>query len=386
MSLLGFLRRVLSGPFLRTEESAPAPVSPAVAPPATARENAAPSPVPADGEIPEFGLPPAALPIALDDADDRDDDVSWWRPPPEEAVIEPVELAPDLSDPELQNLLAAARARLESAELALPTISHVAQRALLMLRDDEVDFHAIAELIGRDAALAGEIIRLAGAAAQGSSAPIRTIDAACVRLGQRALRGAILASTLRAAARLCTNGPQRGLGEELWRRSMACGFLARWLAPRVGLEADEAFVIGLLHDVGSLVVLAGASDDADATPLPRPVFEQLERDYHEPLGRRVAEHWELPTPLPELIGAHHAATIARRNGSTSALDAQLASHRALLSFVNAVCALQGFGEYVPYDLLNLPCASTLGLRETAEFATALEQLPDELESWTTAAF
>ncbi len=289
----------------------------------------------------------------------------WWEP---REGMTPVLVAPAAPDASIHLKLFNQLTRaLDDPALKLPQAPAVVQRALNMLRQPDVAYKTLADTVYQDAALTADVLRIANSVAYRGFSEVRRLDQAFSRLGQRELRRILLAIAVRT-----TSGgipaEYRELGRELWRCALASAILMEHLAPRYGIAPNDAFLAGLLHDIGSLGLLRIVADFAETRgqTIPRPVFDRLVDKFHERLGLRIADVWELPPPLPELAGNHHHDLPD---------DEPLGELRSLVQFSDAACAALEYRHYVPYDLLRMKCAKRLKLTDTPETHELLRGLP-----------
>lgn len=291
----------------------------------------------------------------------------WWTPQGEPVLTEPVQIVADFNRGLYEQLVKV----LNDANLEIPRMPQVAHRALLALRDDNANYKEIAGLVGQDPALAAEVLRVTNSVAYRAIREIRSLELAFARLGVRTLRSIILGATVKGLA-IRVGGAERTTGEELWRRSLASGVILRTIGPRWGVPEDEAFLVGLLHDVGLLLALKVVHEyqQYHGRAVGRPIFDRICREWHEQLGNRLAENWNLPEPLPQLIGDHHSAVSA---------DDPLATQRHLVRLADSACAMLGYAPYVPYDFFALPCAKALDLRNTPRNRLLLSELQEQLQ-------
>ncbi len=99
-----------------------------------------------------------------------------------------------------------------------------------------------------------------------------------------------------------------------WLHSIGTGIAAQVLARHSGLDAEQAFTAGLLHDIGKLVLAAYFEDDFARVLAWRDEHDCLIREAeqvvlgfdHTEIGARVAQHWKLPRLLVNAIRFHHA--------------------------------------------------------------------------------
>lgn len=314
--------------------------------------------------------PPAALPEKPEDPEgqaDRDEpeEPGWWVPNGEPTLIAP---QPDgTGDPVDTQLREHVERVLHHSEVELPALPRVAQRALGMLQDEHVDFGRLSKVIQEDPAIAAKLLRVVNSTAYSRMFKTDRLEVAFARLGCRTVRSIILAMTLKTVT-MEEAGAERTLGEQLWQQSIASAAVLGGMSRRYQLQDEEAFLVGLLHDIGKLGllrILHGYQRNYEAK-VPWGQFDRLCDEWHEPLGRRLATNWRLPAPLPEIIGDHHRQP---------AEDDPLALYRLLVQFADVACAMMGYSPYVPYDFFDLPCVQGLGIEDAPETHNWLVTFP-----------
>jgi HD-like signal output (HDOD) protein len=297
--------------------------------------------------------------------EDEPPDAKWWIPRGTPVLAAP----PDDAEKRLidQALYKALSAALNNSELELPRLPETARRALKTLNDPNLNFSRLAEALTPDPAIAAAVLRMANSAYYGGHVRTARVEQACMRLGTRTLRALILAESTKGLMIQFERGAA-GRGEELWRRALVSAVTFETFADAAEMNGEEAYLLGLLHDIGTLAVLKVVHEfETRAKQSVSPaLFRGLCRKWHEHLGLRLAEAWNLPDPLPDLIGAHHHC---------GAADDPLGRQRALIRFAEAVRALLEYDPYVPYDILNMPCLRTLGLADEPATIERLAALP-----------
>lgn len=308
----------------------------------------------------------AAATPAADAASAQPSPTDWWVVPDEtgEARRPPEDV---LVDRELFGQLTRV---LDDPALELPRLPDVARDALNSLRDAQVDYRKLAECVGRDPAVAAEVLKVANSVLHRRLHEVRDLEAAFTRLGQRTIRSVILGVSFKGLV-IRTGGPQRTIGEELWRGSTAAAVLMRELCDFGTLRSEEAFLLGLLHDLGSLVILKVVYDfqQCHGRTVSRAAFDRLCEQWHQHVGMRMATNWNLPDPLPALIGSHHAAPAA---------DDPYRRDRLLLQLVDGACVLLGCAKGPRRGLLTLPAAEELGWAARPNIRARLERLPEQV--------
>lgn len=188
---------------------------------------------------------------------------------------------------------------------SLPMLPEVALEVMKVCRDPDADPRTLAALVERDPQIAGRVTRMANSAAYASVAPILSLPQALSRLGFS--RVSEIALAVACQARLFDiPGFESRLRGVLYRSALAGGF-AREIARRQRRNVEEAFLAGLLHDIGKPLVLqaavdAGALNDEGAEPY----LETLLQRYHALAGARLIESWALGEELATVVATQHA--------------------------------------------------------------------------------
>lgn len=139
-------------------------------------------------------------------------------------------------------------------DLQLPSLPEVTLRALEACRRDE-NYRVISEIVASDTALVVRILALANSALYGPMSGIRSIDQALMRLGTRRFKTLILTAALRQALFELGGGAWQQL-RDFWRHALTTAMTARALATLTRYpEADEAFMLGMLHNIGELIAI-----------------------------------------------------------------------------------------------------------------------------------
>jgi len=159
------------------------------------------------------------------------------------------------------------------------------------------------------------MLRLVNSSFFGLTQKVITIRRAVVLMGYKTLKSLVIAaatSSLLQRQALGYNYAQGGL----WRHSLACASGCRILAMKLGCDidgADEAFVSGLLHDVGKLVLAPHVARAADRIrelmaakdELLSVAEEEILGINHCQAGHEIAGKWKLPQKLGTIISTHH---------------------------------------------------------------------------------
>lgn len=205
------------------------------------------------------------------------------------------------------------RNKLESLN-ELPTIPYVISQVLEALDNPDVSAAALANLIQKDQTLTARVLRMANSPFYGFSRKISTIDLAIVVLGLNTIKEIVLTLVIqRIFSKVRKDVFDIGA---FWHYSVFCGAASRMLARKLGYRlAGEAFVCGLVHDIGILIEIEYFTDKflkilelQKSKDLTFIESENLVIDCnHADIGAWFAEKWNLPEKICKAI-KHHQST------------------------------------------------------------------------------
>ncbi len=202
---------------------------------------------------------------------------------------------------------------------ALPVLPTAVSRLLILSRDIEADFREIARVIETDQTLTARILRAANSPLNAVSRQVKTVRQATVLLGTDTIVNLALGvSVISLQSGLYKNLPIDP--SAFGRHSIAVGLTARTLAQHFKLpNPSEAFVAGLLHDIGKLVLLMHHREDyarlmvraqQGETPLNVLELDAYDLD-HALVGHVLCMHWNLPSAMAQAVAEHHAQPASR---------------------------------------------------------------------------
>ncbi|MCL4294706.1 MAG: HDOD domain-containing protein [Anaerolineae bacterium] len=209
-------------------------------------------------------------------------------------------------------------------------------RALKLLEEPDVSIRDIVLVISVDQALTARILSWANSALFGFAHPATTLHEAITRLGFRRTKNILFTLSYSSLLGRRVAGYNLGNGE-LWRHSVAVGLASQRLSERVAYPApDEAYVAGLLHDIGKLMLdqFFKVNWDHLLELGQKYNFSLIEAEEyllglnHAQVGSELAKKWELPSRLVEAIAYHHAPTFSGAAPKLAAI-VQIADHICL---------------------------------------------------------
>lgn len=269
----------------------------------------------------------------------------------------------------------------------LPTLPAVVPRLLSLMERPETGAADVTEAVSGDQALTSKLLKAANSAYYGFSREIVSVEHAVALLGFRMVKSLALSIGVMRSFEIGADVP--GYSHEgMWIHSLAVATALQELSRRSGRgEVEHHFVLGLLHDIGKVVLVhffaelfsqaiqAAKDGESDYIAAERAVFGCD----HGEVGALLLSRWRFPKEICNPIAAHHGSEMP---DGTDALDvATLCVADALPKSI----ALGGAGFPAPSDDLaaNL---ETIGLGEDdfEEMKDFLRGREDEIRAFSAA--
>lgn len=167
-------------------------------------------------------------------------------------------------------------------DIQLPSLPEVTLRALEACHHEE-SYRTISEIVSADTALVSRILGLANSSLYGTATQIRSIDQALLRLGTHRFHTLVLTAALRQILYELGADQWQQL-RDFWRHSLTTAMTARALATLTRYpEPDQAFMLGMLHNVGELIALKTPPGDA----------QQYYFDHQSEIAAKLVNDWGL---------------------------------------------------------------------------------------------
>lgn len=288
-----------------------------------------------------------------------------------------------------------------------PTVTQI----LKLTSNPRVSAEAVVRAIKLDHAVALKIMKLANSSVFARGEPVSSVQRAVTRLGMEQVRQVVM--NIGVMESFNNTALPEGLSlPGFWEHAMAVGLIAAELAAESkAFDAETAFTLGLLHDVGRLVLAdqlpekyAEAMAIAERSGLSlHEVEKRLLLDDHAEVMERLLRGWGMPRDLAEPIVLHHASmgTIRRQSPSrmnesaTLGLADRLASAMLLghsgsgsvyptRSFIEALQVpdrvLTRIIEHVPSELSELKLAM-LAAEDFGAWKSRADNLRERIADW-----
>ncbi len=205
----------------------------------------------------------------------------------------------------------------------LPPVSYAALKLVNLLDQPSVSNDEVVHVLKCDNVLTAKLLRACNSPYFGLEEPVSSVDQAVFLLGHQQILHIVL--TLAFGSAMVVPLPGYAVeANELWRHSLVTATAAETIAaeiPDLNLEPAIAFTVGLLHDIGKLVLGQALTPDFQAD-----IRQRVEQGHntrseaektvlgtdHSEVGACLLQDWHLPEDIVEAVAHHHQPVLEPR--------------------------------------------------------------------------
>ncbi len=198
----------------------------------------------------------------------------------------------------------------------LPTPPIVFEQIQKVLNEPDTSVGDVGKILSEDPAMSVKVLKLTNSVFYGLQREVDSVKHAVMIIGLEAVKNLVLSASVLNMFK--ADQSNKDFHEEFWRHSLSTAFASRIIAQRFQggkvFNPDPAFSVGLLHDIGKMVVCCFMPDefksiqdkmrsDPDSTEFE--VEESILGFSHCQIGKELTAQWKLPIRMADAIGYHH---------------------------------------------------------------------------------
>ncbi len=195
---------------------------------------------------------------------------------------------------------------------AFPALPATVSNVITITGNPESSAQDLMEAVLPDQAMCLTILKIANSAFFGLPRKVSTIDKAVMVLGFNEIRNIVLGKAVFNSFREAYR-KNRELINIFWEHSFLTGLAAKIIAEDIKISPSEAFIAGLIHDIGKLAILVSLNGDYSTvfeSSSSHPVNAYLEEQEllsigHDEVGYRLLKRWLFPKSLLYTTAYHH---------------------------------------------------------------------------------
>lgn len=267
--------------------------------------------------------------------------------------------------------------KISSGDVDLPVFDDIALQINREVSENKLDAEHICKIIEEDQVLVADLLRMANSSFFAGLSPVGSLREAAVRLGVRQI-ASIVFSVSQKRLYSASKGLFQARLTRLWQHTSAVSIGTRWLAANAGYRglADEAFVAGLLHDIGKLSLLCILEEliSGEGLDLSDETVNQTLEQMNCEHGAALLTLWNLPESYKTIVLQQNDDTVDTHNVVL-----------CMIRLVDKACILEDISD-MPTDevveLESMPEVAALSLSEEdlAELRTVLQEVRGERQA------
>ena len=201
------------------------------------------------------------------------------------------------AEAEVLDTLAAILASQQSGAALVRRMPGLIPQLLQSLRSDTFSGAQLSRTISSDVVLVAAVIRLANSSVKGSGSSINSVEHAVMLIGHEGLRHLITSVAFRPIIDVNSGHYTRLLAPRIWDQSERCAMANRMLAEEMGVDPFEAFLAGLVQNVGLIVSLRLMDQSSKGLPLGSEIFCARLVQHARALTCSLGGEWNFPAAV-----------------------------------------------------------------------------------------
>jgi HD-like signal output (HDOD) protein len=247
----------------------------------------------------------------------------------------------------------------------LPCFPEVVIRVSTALADPKTTADHVVTIVGAEPRLAARILQTANSAAFNTSGKRLTdLRSAITRLGHQMVHGTAMSYAMQ---QMKNEAALRSVAQpmtQLWNRSITVASICRIVAGRTKVNADAAFLTGLLHGIGNLYIMARAATQATGLGSEHSWLDLLV-GWQASIGKAVLESWGFAEEMCDAVGEQedHERRWKHEAALSDVLIASLVLADALQTPEPRAVATEGVNAFLTVAVKAEDCSEILSEAE-----------------------
>lgn len=215
-----------------------------------------------------------------------------------------------------ENLPGTKAERIKSKVRDIPSLPEIVTRVMELVQDPMSSASNLSRIISHDPGLTSRVLRLVNSAYYGFPKQISSIQHAITILGFTTMRGLVLSSSIFKIFTPKSDSAKLLDYKKFWKHSLVAAIASKKINNYLQFnEEDDIFSAAILHDIGKIILDQYDHDNyvLALKEAPNPLFYEpvivAEEKYceisHQNIGFMIAESWNLPDSISDIIKYHH---------------------------------------------------------------------------------
>ncbi len=195
---------------------------------------------------------------------------------------------------------------------SFPVLPGTVTKLMSVIDDPESSVQDVVDVILADPSLCLTVLKIANSALYGRPKKVDSIKMAVSILGFNEVQGIALTKALiNSFSRL--GKKHQVIVDKFWEHSFVCGMVARLIAQDLHISPETAFMGGIIHDIGKLIMLETFVEDYASEWMTRYSHEEMRHDElemfsftHDVVGGQLLKKWLFPENLITAVANHHS--------------------------------------------------------------------------------
>ncbi|MDH5377264.1 MAG: HDOD domain-containing protein [Gammaproteobacteria bacterium] len=198
--------------------------------------------------------------------------------------------------------------KLQEGKIEFPTLPEVGLKLIELMKDEDVSFNEVSDLIEREPGISTKLIKVANSSAYASGKAVSSTKEAIMRLGMQHTMNTVLLIVNSTVFEIKSD-LLAGIQRDLWKHAITVAVYAKYIGKEIGYSRPDAmFALGLLHDVGKVMLLRVMQDmPEDKVSQNVEAINATMANLHTQFGPMLLQKWKFTNDFVEVAKYHHEA-------------------------------------------------------------------------------
>ncbi|NUM36062.1 MAG: HDOD domain-containing protein [Candidatus Brocadiae bacterium] len=223
--------------------------------------------------------------------------------------------------------------RICQGNYTLPSIPEASLRLMNLLSDSDTSLEELEKTVGMDPILASQILKIANSCISGAIVEVTSLKNALMRLGRKHIRSIVMMLSIKAS--IIKSKTFLGPMKQIWSHSISSAFLKRYVAKKFKEEPEESFTVGLLHNMGKLILLSLLNEmlQESAQEISEDFLGQIYIAHHLEITKKLLSAWKISPKIIQIIALQDSDIESIKNSPLSESDQKMVFSLILISFI-----------------------------------------------------
>ena len=217
----------------------------------------------------------------------------------------------------------------------IPRLPDLLPKLLQLLRSNDASWQSVVDVINQDSVLVAGVIKVANSPFYRLNVDVQDLEQIVVHLGQKGVREVVMSVAFKPIMQFKGNKALQVASKKMWDHALKSAIASRSIANHYGANGFDAYLSGLVHNIGMSIILKTLSTTSELTEIPNSLeFKKHVALLSKQLSIKIVKGWNMPQTVVDAI----AEQIGLNNSKNSSSLGQILLQGSSVSMQHSLMA------------------------------------------------